>query len=115
MLKIGVIGFGYWGQHCQNFLQSKVPGSPWFVRRIEALQSLKRDFPSIKLTSSVDDIVKSPEIDVVAIVTPVSSHYELAKLALENGKHVFVENPLQILSNMPKSSSNLQTGKSHDR
>ncbi|NLE01964.1 MAG: Gfo/Idh/MocA family oxidoreductase [Fibrobacter sp.] len=95
MLNVGVIGFGYWGPNIvRNF--SAVDGARVTMvcdRRIEALQSLKRDFPSIKLTSSVDDIVKSPDIDVVAIVTPVSSHYELAKLALENGKHVFVEKP----------------------
>jgi predicted dehydrogenase len=40
----------------------------------------------------------SPEIDAVAIVTPVSQHYGLAKKALENGKHVFVEKPFTATS-----------------
>ena len=38
-------------------------------------------------------MLSSPEIDAVAVVTPVWTHYELAKTALENGKHVFVEKP----------------------
>ena len=39
------------------------------------------------------EILRSPDIDAVAIVTPVWTHFELAKAALENGKHVFVEKP----------------------
>lgn len=95
MLRIGVIGFGYWGPNIvRNF--SSVDGARVIMvcdKRAEALKSLARDFPSITVTNSVDDIVKSPEVDVVAIVTPVSTHFELAKRALENGKHVFVEKP----------------------
>jgi predicted dehydrogenase len=50
------------------------------------------------VTTEADVIVTSPEIDAVAIVTPVSYHYELAKRALENGKHVFVEKPFTASS-----------------
>jgi len=50
------------------------------------------------VTTESDDIIMSPEIDAVAIVTPVSYHYELAKKALENGKHVFVEKPFTATS-----------------
>ena len=39
------------------------------------------------------EVISSPKIDAIAIVTPVWTHYELAKAALENGKHVFVEKP----------------------
>lgn len=95
MLNIGVIGFGYWGPNIvRNF--SAVDGARVVMvcdKRTDALKSLKRDFPSIKITNDADDILKSTEIDVVAIVTPVSSHYQLAKQALQNGKHVFVEKP----------------------
>ena len=47
----------------------------------------------MRVTTEVDDIVTSSDIDAVAIVTPVSYHFELAKKALEHGKHVFVEKP----------------------
>jgi predicted dehydrogenase len=45
------------------------------------------------VTTNPADILTSPEIDAVAIVTPISHHFPLAKKALENGKHVFVEKP----------------------
>jgi len=100
MLNVGVVGFGYWGPNIvRNF--SSVDGARVTMvcdKRVEALKSLKRDFPAINVTSSADDILLSPSIDVVAIVTPVSSHYELAKRALENGKHVFVEKPFTATS-----------------
>jgi len=50
-------------------------------------------YPSMAVTTNAMDIVTSPEIDAVAIVTPISHHFPLAKKALENGKHVFVEKP----------------------
>jgi predicted dehydrogenase len=59
----------------------------------KALQRVRRTYPSMAVTNNVDDILCSPEIDAVAIVTPISHHFPLAKKALENGKHVFVEKP----------------------
>ncbi len=50
-------------------------------------------YPAVKITPDASDIISSTDIDAVAIVTPVWTHYELAKAALENGKHVFVEKP----------------------
>jgi predicted dehydrogenase len=95
MLHVGVIGFGYWGPNIvRNF--SGIDGAKVTMvcdKRADALQVLTRDYPNIKLTSNADDILTSPEIDIVAVVTPVSSHFELAKKALENGKNVFVEKP----------------------
>src|SRR5262245_66658255 len=59
----------------------------------KALQRVRRTYPTIAVTTNPDDILNSPEIDAVAIVTPISHHFPLAKKALENGKHVFVEKP----------------------
>src|SRR5207249_10936255 len=50
-------------------------------------------YPSLEVTGIADDILASPEIDAVAIVTPPLLHFPMAKTALENGKHVFVEKP----------------------
>jgi len=47
----------------------------------------------VNLTTDFNAVLRSPEIDAVAIVTPVWTHYELARTALEHGKHVFVEKP----------------------
>jgi predicted dehydrogenase len=54
--------------------------------------------PGVRVTTEVDDVVMATDIDAVAIVTPVSFHYELAKKALEHGKHVFVEKPFTATS-----------------
>ncbi len=95
-MKVGVIGLGYWGPNVvRNFLST--PG----VEKVYAcdldetrLKFVKSRFPSIELTNDTEFILKSPEIDAVAIVTPVATHFPLAKKALENGKHVLVEKPM---------------------
>jgi predicted dehydrogenase len=58
-----------------------------------ALARVRKAYPGIETVSDPMDVVRSPEIDAVAVITPVWTHYELAKLALENGKHVFIEKP----------------------
>ncbi len=95
MLNVGVIGFGYWGPNIvRNF--SSIEGAKVTMvcdKRTDALGTLKNNFPHIASTTSIEDVLKSTSVDVVAIVTPVSTHYELVKQALLNGKHVFVEKP----------------------
>jgi len=57
------------------------------------LERAKRAFPGVQVNTDCDEILKSPDIDAVAVITPVWTHYELARQALLNGKHVFVEKP----------------------
>ncbi len=95
MLKLGVIGYGYWGP---NIVRNFLAVSPNCVGAIsdvdlKALARAQKNHPAIPLSSDCDDVLSSTDLDAVAIVTPVSSHYPLAKRALENGKHVFVEKP----------------------
>jgi len=95
MLRVGVIGYGYWGPNIvRNF--HALNGSRVCMiadKSSDALTRASKSFPGIPLTTDPDELLRSPEIDVVAVVTPVWLHYELAKAALENGKHVFVEKP----------------------
>lgn len=95
MLRIGVIGYGYWGPNIvRNF--NRVEGARVTIvcdGNEAALRSAKKDYPNIEFVKNSDDVTTSSEIDAVAVVTPVSTHYELAKKALLNGKHVFVEKP----------------------
>jgi predicted dehydrogenase len=58
-----------------------------------ARKRAQKAYPGVKVTSDASDVILSTEIDAVAVVTPVWTHYELAKAALQNGKHVFVEKP----------------------
>lgn len=94
-MNFGVIGYGYWGPNIVRNL-TMLEGSS--VRMIAELSPAARKraqatYPSITVTSDVNELLTSPEIDAVAVITPVWTHYELAKAALENGKHVFVEKP----------------------
>ena len=95
MVGVGVIGYGYWGPNIVRNLQAlagaRVAGicdkNPAALRRAEGVNH------GTRLVSDPMDLVSSRDIDAVAVVSPVWTHFELAKAALENGKHVFVEKP----------------------
>ena len=94
-INIAVVGFGYWGPNIVRNFYSAEKANVVFVcdRESKALKRVERSYPGIKTTTDYDDIVSSSEVDAIAIVTPVHTHYELARKALNNGKHVFVEKP----------------------
>src|ERR1019366_9103367 len=99
-MKIGIIGFGYWGPNllrnfsvnddCQVVMVSDF--------RPERLNIVKKNYPSVKTTINAEDIFNDSTIDAVLIATPVFSHFELTKKALENNKHVLVEKPMTASS-----------------
>ena len=95
VLRVGVVGYGYWGPNIVRNFQSQEEAEVVAVcdKSPKSLARMRRAHPDIPTTSDQMDVLRSPEIDVVAVVTPVWTHFELAKLALENGKHVFVEKP----------------------
>ena len=95
-IQIGVIGYGYWGPNIvRNFFQNENTEIRYVAdldtKRMEAL---KKIYPQIKSTSNYKDILNDTEIDAIAIVTPLASHFMLAKEALEANKHVFIEKPM---------------------
>lgn len=95
MIRIGIIGYGYWGPRIARNFQG-LNGCEVSVicdRSPAALQRAKQAIPQVQVTCDPDEVLYSPHIDAVAVVTPVWTHFELAKTALENGKHVFVEKP----------------------
>jgi predicted dehydrogenase len=95
MIKIGVIGYGYWGPNIvRNFHAHESAEVVMVCDKLPKSQErLRKAHPSMPFTVDENDILRSPDIDAVAVVTPVWTHFELAKKALENGKHVFVEKP----------------------
>jgi predicted dehydrogenase len=95
MIRIGVIGYGYWGPNIVRNFHTQDSSEVVLVcdQNSKCIERLKKVHPSMPFTTNANDIIKSTDIDVVAIVTPVWTHYDLAKAALENGKHVFVEKP----------------------
>lgn len=94
-LKIGVIGYGYWGPNVVRNFYNVPDATIVSVADVsqKSLDRVRTVYPSMGLTTNANDILTNPGIDAVAIVTPISHHHALAKKALENGKHVFVEKP----------------------
>ena len=95
MIKFGVVGFGYWGPNVVRNLASLEGAQVVAVadKSQTARRRCQKSYPGIQLTADSSELMSSTEIDAIAVVTPVWTHFELAKAALENGKHVFVEKP----------------------
>jgi len=100
MIRVAVVGLGYWGPNLVRNLHEVEAAEPALVcdLRPEALATIQRRYPAVRTTTDFDDVLADDTIDAVAIATPVSSHFELAARALESGKHVFVEKPLTASS-----------------
>jgi predicted dehydrogenase len=100
MINAGVIGYGYWGPNIvRNFNSNpNINLSIICDKSDDRLKVVKQIFPDMKITNAYDDIINSSEIDLVAIVTPVKTHYDLAKQALLNGKHIFIEKPFTLFT-----------------
>lgn len=95
MIRIGIVGYGYWGPRIARNFQG-LSGCELSVICDQSEQALRRAqsaHPGVSVTRDAGDVLCSPCIDAVAVITPVWTHHELAKAALENGKHVFVEKP----------------------
>jgi predicted dehydrogenase len=95
LLRVGVIGYGYWGPNIVRNLHNIESCHVVSVcdKSTAALDRARRLYPDVKLTTDFSAVLTSPDIDAIAVITPVWTHFELAKAALLNGKHVFVEKP----------------------
>jgi predicted dehydrogenase len=99
-LRFGVIGHGYWGPNVARnintiencYLTAICDKNP------ARLRGVREAYPSVDITTDCRELIASTRIDAIAIVTPVWTHFDLAKAALQNGKHVFVEKPFTSTS-----------------
>lgn len=96
MVNVGQIGVGYWGP---NLLRNFTANALCRVMQVSELAPDRRAyvsklFPHIDVVDSSETLITNPELDALVIATPAATHYDLAKAALEQGKHVLVEKPL---------------------
>jgi predicted dehydrogenase len=95
-VRIGVAGLGYWGPNlARNF--AALPGCAleWCCDPSEPARArAAAQFPGVRTTGDLGDLLADPTLDAIALATPVPSHAELAVRVLEAGKHCFVEKPL---------------------
>ncbi len=98
-MKVGIIGLGYWGPNLvRNFLgNDKIKEVIGCDTKEARLKFIKARFPEVKTTNSVEELLKY-NCDILAIATPVDTHYSIAKKALENNSHIWVEKPFTATS-----------------
>jgi predicted dehydrogenase len=96
VIRLGVVGYGYWGPNVvRNFAEA--PGCQLTAvsdMRPERLAQVRSRYPAVRTFADPNEMIADRRIDAVAIVTPVSTHYDLAMQALRAGKHVLVEKPI---------------------
>ncbi len=99
-VKLAVIGCGYWGPNLvRNFSQlPQVQVKYVCDRDKKRLAWVKNLYPHVEVITDYKKIIKDSSLEAVAIATPASTHYKLAKEFLENGKHLLVEKPLAVYS-----------------
>jgi predicted dehydrogenase len=95
-MKIGVVGLGYWGPNLvRNFLGNEEVTKVYAIDKKESrLHQVAKRLPGAVYSDDYEKALGAGGVDAVAIATPVATHYPLAKMALERGKHVLLEKPL---------------------
>ena len=96
MNKVAVVGYGYWGPNIVRNFYNHPDCEVSYICDLDNdnLNRAKNDFSNPELITDFSKIIDDNSIDIVAIVTPVSTHYELAKEVLKAKKHLFIEKPL---------------------
>ena len=96
MIRIAVAGAGHWGPNLiRNFHNKHTSEVAWVADRDAGrLEQVNDRFPDIRLGASIEPALKDPAVDAVVVATPTTTHYPLAKAALQAGKHVLIEKPI---------------------
>jgi len=95
-VRVGVVGLGYWGPNlARNFAAIAGCELAWLCDTSRpAREKLAQTLPGVRATAALTDLLEDPELDAVALATPVRTHAELAVAVAHAGKHCFVEKPL---------------------
>ncbi|MFA5805642.1 MAG: Gfo/Idh/MocA family oxidoreductase [Melioribacteraceae bacterium] len=103
-MKVVVLGLGYWGPNLvRNFLANKdVSGVIGCDKNPARLQFIKDRFPGVAICDNFENTLKDPEVKIVAISTPVDTHFKFAKQSLEANKNIWVEKPFTATSHEAK-------------
>ena len=94
--RVGVIGCGYWGPNLlRNFAETEAAELRWICDADEPrLAAMGRRYPAAQTTTDYQKLLSDPNLDAIAVVTPVATHFQIARAALIAGKHLLVEKPL---------------------
>jgi predicted dehydrogenase len=97
-IRVGVAGLGYWGPNlARNFAAIAGCELRWCCDgQAPARERAAAQFAGVRVTAELDDLLADPDLDAIALATPVPTHAELAVRVLQAGKHCFVEKPLAL-------------------
>ena len=96
MLNLAVIGSGYWGKNLVRNFNDLGALHTICDKNAKTLQDFHENYPGAKIVTQCEAVFEDPDIDAVAIATPAETHFEVARLAMLAGKHVYVEKPLAL-------------------
>ena len=96
MIQVAVVGAGHWGPNLIGNFESSARSTVRYVvdQDVDRLAAIQSRFSSVQAVTDLGPVVDDPEVDALVIATPTATHFEIARLALEKGKHVLVEKPL---------------------
>jgi predicted dehydrogenase len=93
---IGQVGVGYWGRNLLRNFAALDDARLAFAcdRDRDVLDQVHSQHPDVPTTKQYGDLLEAADMDAVAVATETPEHYDLARRALEAGKHVFIEKPM---------------------
>jgi len=96
MIKVGLIGYGYWGPNlARNLADTEgVELAAIAEARPDRREAAARHHQGTTMVADAADLIKRDDLDAVVIATPLHTHYALAAAAIERGRHVLIEKPL---------------------
>ena len=96
MINVAAVGCGYWGPNLiRNFVTSPFTELLWACDLdAKQLEKVFAPYPGVKRSIALEDVLAEDTVDADAIATPVHTHFHVAKMCLESGKHVLLEKPL---------------------
>jgi len=109
MINFGLIGYGYWGPNVARNLHNLEGCKVCAIcdQSAAARSRAHQAYPDVEISSDPTELLTCSKIDAIGVITPVWTHFELAKAALKNGKHVFVEKPFTSTSTQAEELVNL--------
>ena len=101
-ITVGLVGLGYWGPNlARNLQRSPNADLKWLCDLSTDLHDKHRaGFPKVQFTTQLDDLLQDDDLDAIVIASPVPTHHKLGMLALEAGKHTFIEKPIALTIEM---------------
>ncbi|MFH1279086.1 MAG: Gfo/Idh/MocA family oxidoreductase [Candidatus Eisenbacteria bacterium] len=98
MVRVGLIGCGYWGPNLARNFADLPDAELAAVADLDGakVEKIVRRYPTVEGRAGADEILNDDSIEAVVVVTPAETHYDIALRALEKGKHVLVEKPLAM-------------------